>query len=432
MAQQVLDNIPVNTGPIYADDFVREWQPSQLTYLQKYAIRWLACTLLIFSGAIVGTYLIATLPNPVDPPDLTFRSTLTFQWWFSLFLSATFSAAVGCLYCELVIKLINKPKRFGWNWLAPTVGFLTFLIINFFALPMSMGGWHSIAVLISTFVLIFLIHIWPYLFKEFSFGWMLRDLRRLWAYRALIYLWVKFRIQASYSSSVLGILWAVLDPCLSAIMYAFIFSVLRARPPDDGIPFTVYMLPAMIFFRWMTSIFNGSTRQLVGDLGNLSKVNYPRETGVLVFAVQKSVDLFIAITFFALIMLFFGQSPSLHFFLALPIILISFIGLIGIALFLSVSGVIVRDTSEVIGLISQPLLFIMPILFGFSQMTGIVRWFNVIFPFPQAIVALRRVTVYGLMPDGLSIMYLIISCLLLLYIGYTFFSAKSSMIIDYM
>ena len=215
-------------------------------------------------------------------------------------------------------------------------------------------------------------------------------------------------------------------------MYAFIFSVLRARPPSDGIPFTLFILPAFTYYRWVVGNLSGGTRQLVTDLGNLSKVNYPRETGVLVFLLQKTVDPIIGIIFFAGVMVFYGIIPNGYFLFSLPIIFVSLIGLTGLSLVLSILGVIVRDTSEVIRLATQPLLFIMPVLFSFSQMGGIIRWFNVVFPFSQAIILLREVTIFRSSPNVLSSLYLLISSLLLLYVGYTFFTTKSSVIIDHM
>lgn len=407
---------------------------NQSTYFIDYLIRWVFTFLLILAGIFVGIYFHVTLPisqqgiASTNPAIMSARNAL-----FAL-LQVSIGATIGCFYHAIVMHYDDGQfaslKRIGWSWITPASGFLIFLVIgivsNTIISPRLIAS-----ILISGSIIIFLIYFFPFLFKDFSFSYLQESLLRLWRYRKLARLWLSYRIQADYNSTILGVSWAILEPLFMAILYAFIFSVLRANPPTEGMPFTLFFLPAIIFFSWLSRNFNGSTRQLVANLNVFSKVNFPKEIAVLVFVLQRTVDLFIAIGSLSVMMIFFDRVPSWHFLLMFPIIGLALLSMIGVGLIFGILGVIIRDSSEVVSFLSRPLLFVMPTFLAFSQMNGAFRIFNTIFPFSQIIVVLRQATTMGIVPNLLSLIYVAVSSFLILYVGYTFFISKSPIILDY-
>lgn len=408
--------------------------PNQSTHFIDYLIRWVFTFLLIWAGIFVGIYFHVTLPISQQGIASTNPAIMSARNALFLLLQVSIGATIGCFYHAIVVHYDDGQfaslKRIGWSWITPTSGFLIFLVIGIASNTITSPRLIA-SILISGSIIIFLIYFFPFLFKDFSFSYLQESLLRLWRYRKLARLWLNYRIRAEYNSTILGVSWAIIEPLVSAILYAFIFSVLRAVPPTEGLPFTLFFLPAIVFLNWLTRCFNGSTRQLVSNLNVFSKVNFPKEIAILVFILQRTVDLFVAVVSLSFIMLLFGRTPTWHFLLMIPIIGLALLSMIGVGMLLGITGVIVRDSSEIVTFISRPLLFIMPTFLAFSQMNGLIRIFNTVFPFSQIVVALRQVTMMGQIPNMLSLVYIVVSSLLTLYMGYTFFISKSPIILDY-
>jgi lipopolysaccharide transport system permease protein len=66
-------------------------------------------------------------------------------------------------------------------------------------------------------------------------GWVPLNLRDLWLYRELIYFLTWRDLKVRYKQSVLGVIWAILKPTMTMIIFTIIFGNF-AKIPSDGIP----------------------------------------------------------------------------------------------------------------------------------------------------------------------------------------------------
>ena len=71
-----------------------------------------------------------------------------------------------------------------------------------------------------------------------STGWPSLRLRELWGYRELLYFLVWRDIKVRYKQTVLGVLWAVIQPFFTMIVFSIFFGRL-AQVPSDGLPYPI-------------------------------------------------------------------------------------------------------------------------------------------------------------------------------------------------
>src|SRR5208337_202340 len=69
--------------------------------------------------------------------------------------------------------------------------------------------------------------------------WLHLNLRELYHYRDLVWLFVKRDFVTVYKQTILGPIWFVLNPLFTTIVYTFIFGGL-AKIPTDGVPPTLF------------------------------------------------------------------------------------------------------------------------------------------------------------------------------------------------
>src|SRR6266487_3827043 len=70
-------------------------------------------------------------------------------------------------------------------------------------------------------------------------------LDEVWAYRELLYFFVWRDIKVRYKQTALGVLWAVIQPVMTMVVFSVFFGRL-AKIPSDGIPYPVFAFAALL------------------------------------------------------------------------------------------------------------------------------------------------------------------------------------------
>ena len=72
-----------------------------------------------------------------------------------------------------------------------------------------------------------------------------QKLRELWAYRELLYFLVWRDVKVRYKQTILGVLWAILQPLSTMVLFSLFFGKL-AKMPSDELPYPVFSLAALV------------------------------------------------------------------------------------------------------------------------------------------------------------------------------------------
>src|SRR3990167_1119073 len=98
----------------------------------------------------------------------------------------------------------------------------------------------------------------------------------LWRYRELFYILSWRDISVRYKQTVIGVLWAILRPLLTMVVFTVIFGKLAKLPSDGNTPYAIMVYAAMLPWQFFSSSVTESSNSLISNTQLITKVYFPR------------------------------------------------------------------------------------------------------------------------------------------------------------
>jgi len=182
----------------------------------------------------------------------------------------------------------------------------------------------------------------------------------LWRYRELFYVLAWRDISVRYKQTVVGVLWAVIQPLMVTLIFTFVFGRL-AKMPSDGVPYPLWVFAATMPWQFFAASLAGASQSLVGNANLISKVYFPRLIVPAGAVVTTMVDLLISFGLFLLMMAWYHVLPTWRF-IAIPFLMIlAFMTALGPGLLITALNVKYRDFRYIIPFIIQIGIYISPV-----------------------------------------------------------------------
>ena len=187
----------------------------------------------------------------------------------------------------------------------------------------------------------------------------------LWRYRELFFLLSWRDILVRYKQTVIGILWAVLRPLLTMIVFTVVFGRL-AKMPSEGLPYPVFVYVAMLPWQFFSSALAEASNSLITNSNMISKIYFPRLVIPASAVIVCFVDFLISSVILVGLLAWYHVLPSGRM-LWLPFFtLLALLASFGISLWLSALNVKFRDFRYIVPFIVQFGLYVSPVGFGSS------------------------------------------------------------------
>ena len=194
----------------------------------------------------------------------------------------------------------------------------------------------------------------------------LRDLKELWQYRELLYFFSWRDLKVRYKQTAIGILWAILQPFITMVVFTIFFGEL-AKIPSDGTPYPIFVYVGLLFWQFFSTALADTSNALIANQSIITKVYFPRLILPVSTVITKLVDFVIAALILAGLMIYYGYTPHLYGFILLPLLLIvAFMSATGAGLFLAAINVKYRDVRYALPFFIQILLFVTPVIYPAS------------------------------------------------------------------
>lgn len=193
----------------------------------------------------------------------------------------------------------------------------------------------------------------------------------LWRYRELFGFLAWRDILVRYKQTVIGILWALLRPFLTMVVFTLVFGKI-ANMPSEGVPYAILVFAGLLPWQFFSSAVSESSTSLIGNANMISKIYFPRLIIPASSIIVCFVDFLISFSILICIMLYYQFMPGFQI-LSLPFfMLIAFLASTGIGLWMSALTVKYRDFRYVVPFIVQFGLYISPV--GFSSSVVPEKW----------------------------------------------------------
>ena len=227
-------------------------------------------------------------------------------------------------------------------------------------------------------------------------GWMPVNFRELWKFRELLYFLAWRDVKVKYKQTALGVVWALMQPLLTMVIFSVLFGRL-ARMPSDGAPYPIFVFIGLLPWNYFSSVLGQSTNSLVAGSSLVSKIYFPRLLIPTSSAIAALLDLAIGFIVLGALMLYYGVNISAGTLLVPVLVLLTLMNAVGFGLWFSALNVKYRDIQYVIPFLIQIWMFVTPVIYPKSLFGEKWGWLLLLNPMGGIIEAFRP-AVLGHMP----------------------------------
>lgn len=240
--------------------------------------------------------------------------------------------------------------------------------------------------------------------------WYALNLKEVWQYRDLIWLFTQRNFVVRYKQTVLGPAWIFLSPLISSIIYAFVFGGI-AGIGTDGIPSILFYLAGNAIWTYFSTCVTQNASTFTANAGVFGKVYFPRLTmpasNVISSMLQFGVQMILVLGFLIFYVITGAVHPNWLAWLLIPVVLLH-LGLLGLGCGIIISSLTTkyRDLSILVTFGVSLWMYVTPVVYPISQLgDGLMKTILMINPV-TAPVELFRYAVLGqgaVMPGYLAL-----------------------------
>jgi len=256
----------------------------------------------------------------------------------------------------------------------------------------------------------------------------LRQAARVLSYTDLLVTLCRHRINVRYKQSILGGLWAILQPVAMMLVFTVVFTRL-ARIPSDGVPYALFAYTGLLPWTFFSGAVASGTNSLVSNASLITKVYFPREILPLSYVVAAAVDLLIGSTVLLGLAIWYHVPLTAGLAMVIPIVIVIGVFALSCSLVLSAIHVRFRDVGMALPIGLQLLMFSSPVLYSLDAVPQTWRGLYLLNPLAGLIDAFRR-SVLGLPLHAPELVVAVLVTVVALPVSYILFKHAEVTIAD--
>lgn len=194
----------------------------------------------------------------------------------------------------------------------------------------------------------------------------------LWRYRELFLILAWRDISVRYKQTIIGILWAIIRPFLTMVVFTVIFGRIAKLPSDGSAPYALLVFAAMLPWSLFSNALSESSNSLINNANLIGKVYFPRLIIPAATMITAFIDFFISFIILIGMMVYYQFAPSWQILLLPCFIILALLASLGPGLWITAINVKYRDFRYVIPFITQFGLYVSPV--GFSSNIISEQW----------------------------------------------------------
>jgi lipopolysaccharide transport system permease protein len=194
----------------------------------------------------------------------------------------------------------------------------------------------------------------------------------LWRYRELFLILAWRDISVRYKQTIIGILWAVIRPLLTMVVFTVIFERIAKLPSDGDAPYALMVFVAMLPWSLFSNALSESSNSLISNANLIGKIYFPRLIIPAATLVAAFIDFLISFIILIGMMVYYRFLPGLHILLLPCFIMLALLASLGPGLWITALNVKYRDFRYIIPFVVQFGLYVSPV--GFSSQVVPEQW----------------------------------------------------------
>lgn len=225
-------------------------------------------------------------------------------------------------------------------------------------------------------------------------------LKETFQYRDLIFLFVKRDFTAFYKQTILGPLWAIIQPLLTTVVFTIIFGNLAKLttadiPGDYAIPGFLFYMAGSICWSYFSGTLEATSNTFLVNRATMGKVYYPRLVSPIATALSNLISFGIQLAMFLVIWAIYyvkggtgiQVTPALA---LLPLLVIQMIiTAVGFGIIISSVTTKYRDLAMLVGFGLQLWHYACPVAYGLQLVPENWLWLYMLNPVTPIITTFR-------------------------------------------
>jgi lipopolysaccharide transport system permease protein len=260
----------------------------------------------------------------------------------------------------------------------------------------------------------------------------LRDILR---YKSLLNNLAKRDFLVRYKQAFAGIMWALIKPLISILVFGYISSKISNDGGDTATKF-LYVASAMLLWQLFSNVFNDVSNSIIGNANLFSKVYFPKIIIPISTLLVCLIDFLISLLILIALFIISGQTVHWQILLAPLFVLLTLINGFGIGLYFATINVKYRDVKFIVPVILQFGMYVTPVIFSTKYyLDRLPEWAHILFCLNPMVGAIDgfKYSLFG--GDAIyNLNYFILSIgvsFLFMFIGFRYFYKFERNFVDY-
>ena len=236
----------------------------------------------------------------------------------------------------------------------------------------------------------------------------------------LIWAWTGRTIRGRYQQSILGWLWAVVQPVATVAIFTIVFTRFVSIDTNE-VPYVLFSYVAVVPWTFLSASLTDMSMSLVQNMNLVTKIYFPREVLPISAMLARFLDFLISLVLLGLLIVLYAYYPTgTGLLYLLGVLVIQLFLMVGLGLFSSAVNIFYRDVDPLLRLGIQVWFYASPIIYPVSLVPEQYRTIYFLNPMAGIIQAYRDIFIYGKLPGNYLVPPLAISLFDFLF-GYLVF-----------
>ena len=242
--------------------------------------------------------------------------------------------------------------------------------------------------------------------------------RETYRYRELIWALALKELKIRYKRSVLGFMWALLNPALMMVVLSLVFGTIMRFPIPH---YAIFLLSVLLPWTFFAQSLSYSVESIVGNGDLIKKVAVAKLVFPMAAIVSNIINLLLSLIPLALLVPIM-RHPFYWTWLYLPIpVLALVIFTLGMTFFFAVANVYYRDVAHILQVVLSAWFYFTPIIYSLDFIPQKYQWLFKLNPLIYVINGFRLAVYYGMLPKLQSIAASFVCAFIALFIGFAVF-----------
>jgi ABC-2 type transport system permease protein len=247
---------------------------------------------------------------------------------------------------------------------------------------------------------------------------MIEFVRETYRYRELIWALAMKELKIRYKRSVLGFLWALLNPALLMLVLTLVFSkILRFNLPH----YAIFLLSVLLPWTFFSQSLSYAVESIVSNGDLIKKVRVAKLVFPVAAVVSNLINLGLSLIPLALLVPIM-RHPFYWTWVYLPVPLLALtLFTLGMTFFFATANVYYRDVSHILQIVLSAWFYLTPIIYSLDFIPTKYQWVFKLNPMIYVINGFRLAVYYGMLPKASSIAASFLCGFISLFIGFAIF-----------